>query len=155
MKRCSSCWALNLTPAAAMMVWILSMTTFLSPTYQKCETNQIVFYLPETVRIHNWKFANLSSTTHERDFLSPTTLIFCTNQFYIPNNLRPTTFCLTRLTTFKIWQGGWGVLFPPVLNDFEMFMTSLFLVCDSCHRKVAMIFNKVTCRVNVGTAASA
>ena len=41
-----------------------------------------------------------------------------------------------------------------VLNDLEMFMTFIFLDYDSCHQKVAMIFNKIACRVNVVNAAS-
>ena len=32
-NRCSNCWALNLTPAAAIIDWMLSMTTDVSPFY--------------------------------------------------------------------------------------------------------------------------
>ena len=79
--------------------------------------------------------------------MSPTTFIFCTDQLYVVNDLRPTTFCLTRFKTFIIWQRGGGGIFPPVLNNFEMFIiTPFFFVCDSRHQKVAVIFNKVTCQ---------
>ena len=53
--------------------------------------------------------------------MSPTT--FFLEQFYDVNNLGPPTFCLTRFTTSIIRQDG---IFPPVVNDLEMFMTYFY-----------------------------
>ena len=64
--------------------------------------NNIKLYNRETQYSEAWVQRLLRGTT----FCHQTTFIFCTDKFYVVNYLRPTTFCLTWLTTFIIWQKG-------------------------------------------------
>ena len=84
------------------------------------------------------------------DLLSPTTFFSCTEHVSIVNELRSTTFCLTRLATSNIWQ---KVIILLVSNDRNFFRHMTFGNIDeqtTCMSDLTVWISGLTERYNAG-----